>query len=385
MILFILFCISCTFVYAFLILFVRRKWLRLPDFGIFKKFEAHLQVSIVVSARNEESNINALLESINGLVYPRDRIELILVDDFSEDKTALRFLEFSHNMNHSLIRLNELPDFNAQTPNKKRGIELGVEHSKGEIILVTDSDCHLPKEWALWHAFYHEHLGKDLVAGAVLTPFKQNIISGFQTLDYLATMVFTAVGMRTKLFYSANGANLSFKRRFFQEIGGYTGNDHIHSGDDLFLIQAAALRIPDQIGFINSPGAMVLTNPLNNWTDLFQQRLRWGSKIRAFTHSGTKRLMAFFLIFHVSMGTVFILAVIFGSGVLGLAGVAMLAVKLLMDYILLRPAAKYFSLDQVLKAYLVSGIVHVCYIIATGLSSLFNRTYTWKDRSVSMR
>ena len=53
------------------------------------------QVSIIVPFRNEEEKLPALLEKVEALKYPRDRFEIILVDDHSEDQSCAVVREFA--------------------------------------------------------------------------------------------------------------------------------------------------------------------------------------------------------------------------------------------------------------------------------------------------
>ena len=45
-------------------------------------------VSILIPARNEEKVIGRLLERITELTYPRDKLQVIVIDDASSDKTG---------------------------------------------------------------------------------------------------------------------------------------------------------------------------------------------------------------------------------------------------------------------------------------------------------
>ena len=45
-------------------------------------------VSVIVSARNEEKNISSCIESLLKLDYPREKLEIIIINDRSTDKTG---------------------------------------------------------------------------------------------------------------------------------------------------------------------------------------------------------------------------------------------------------------------------------------------------------
>jgi chlorobactene glucosyltransferase len=53
------------------------------------------KVTVIVPARDEERNIGACLEALEGQTYPRDRLEIVVVDDHSQDRTAAIVAAFS--------------------------------------------------------------------------------------------------------------------------------------------------------------------------------------------------------------------------------------------------------------------------------------------------
>ncbi len=72
--------------YLLVMLTITIGWFRI------RRFEGQPQlplinVSVVVAVRNEEKNIRRLLDSLHKLDYPREALEIILVDDHSEDLT----------------------------------------------------------------------------------------------------------------------------------------------------------------------------------------------------------------------------------------------------------------------------------------------------------
>jgi glycosyltransferase involved in cell wall biosynthesis len=84
-------------------------------------------VSVVITTRNEEANIGNCLESVKKQLYPDERIEIIVVDNNSKDKTVDIAARFTHNI------YNFGPERSAQR-------NLGVNKSSGEFILYLDAD-----------------------------------------------------------------------------------------------------------------------------------------------------------------------------------------------------------------------------------------------------
>ena len=89
-------------------------------------------VSIIISARNEQKNIANLLTSLAQLTYPKDKLEIIIVNDRSSDKTA-EMLKIAENEfpKISVIHIKETPLGWAP---KKWALQQAIEKSKYEII-----------------------------------------------------------------------------------------------------------------------------------------------------------------------------------------------------------------------------------------------------------
>jgi cellulose synthase/poly-beta-1,6-N-acetylglucosamine synthase-like glycosyltransferase len=92
-------------------------------------------VSVIVPVLNAEATIGDLLDSLGEIDYDRRKLEVILVDGDSTDRTR----EIIQRYPVKLII------------EKRRGLNVarntGVENSNGEIILFTDADCVAPRDW----------------------------------------------------------------------------------------------------------------------------------------------------------------------------------------------------------------------------------------------
>jgi len=94
-------------------------------------------ISIIITTRNEERNIEACLRSILAQTYPRENIEIIVADNNSTDGTKQIINEFSE----GLAPLN-LKIFN-RGPERSAQKNFGVEKSKGGWFLHLDADMTL--------------------------------------------------------------------------------------------------------------------------------------------------------------------------------------------------------------------------------------------------
>ena len=85
-------------------------------------------VSIVVPCRNEARYIRPLLDSILTNEYPRDRLEVLIVDGMSDDGTRAVIAAYARR--HPMIRLLDNPK--RITP---CALNLGISQARGTIIM----------------------------------------------------------------------------------------------------------------------------------------------------------------------------------------------------------------------------------------------------------
>jgi glycosyltransferase involved in cell wall biosynthesis len=96
-------------------------------------------LSVIVAIKNEEKHIGNCLESIKKQTYPQELIEIIVVDNNSEDKTK----EISESFSRGLAPLN-LKVFN-RGPERSAQRNFGVEKSSGQYVMYLDADMILSK------------------------------------------------------------------------------------------------------------------------------------------------------------------------------------------------------------------------------------------------
>lgn len=94
-------------------------------------------VSIIIPAFNEEDGILGTIESCVGVDYPKDRLEIIAVNDGSTDHTWERILA-------AKVRWPQLYASDLGRNHGKRGaMAEGIRRATGEILMFVDSDSYL--------------------------------------------------------------------------------------------------------------------------------------------------------------------------------------------------------------------------------------------------
>lgn len=332
-----------------------------------------LNISVLIPARNEEKHLKACLEAILSQNDIHIIEEILVLDDHSTDSTR----EIIENLNNPLIRCISLP---ASLTGKKAAITLGVKLAKAPVIALTDADCIPEKNWIRSVGKqYADQQSLIFTTGLVSIQDHENVLSRFQSLDFIANMALTAWGIKNQYFYLANGANMSFRKTSFEDVGGYGGNEHIASGDDVFLIKKMAEQKNKTLMFLHDPDAAVVTTPQKSWETLWEQRKRWATKSKAYA-SGT--LWSFqALTFLLSAGIIgFLLyGLIFSAGMMYIS-MLILLFKAVVDYLFLSGLSKKWNLRPALQYYPLSFLTYLIYIILMGLTALFPSAYSWKGR-----
>ncbi|RKX93135.1 MAG: hypothetical protein DRO76_00020 [Candidatus Altiarchaeales archaeon] len=96
-------------------------------------------ISLIIPTWNEENTIKGKLENTLDLEYPKDKLEVLIIDDGSNDKTVEIVKGFIKNhRNFKLLKLKE-------RRGKAVALNRALRYSNGEIIVITDSDSRLNK------------------------------------------------------------------------------------------------------------------------------------------------------------------------------------------------------------------------------------------------
>jgi len=329
--------------------------------------------SIVIPARNEALRIGACLDSILGGSYPAHWYEIIVVNDHSDDQTALVTAGYTTSGVRLIHQKKGLLG-------KKNALLAGIQQARGAWIVTTDADCALPEHWLGLLSVATQQTGVVAVAGPVLFSPANTLLERFQALDFIGMMLVTGAGISSGALHLGNGAHLAFSKAAFEQVGGYAGNTQYAGGDDVFLLQKLAATFPDGIRFLKNTQAAVLTPPTTTWSDFLQQRLRWGTKNAALPQWSAKYVAV--VVWSYCWALVLVPALAFGYPTYTTFAVALWSVKLVADYILLSTGCRFFGQRRLMRSFGAAQVLHVVYIASVGTAGLLIREYWWKGRKV---
>ena len=364
--------------YATIILTYRRAWKRVVPFTVPEGFVPRTAISIIVPARNEEENIVACVRSVLAQDYPTDLFELIVVDDFSTDGTASKVMEIRDGRLR-LLRLRELPGMDAATSSKKKALTQGIALARHGLIVTTDADCTCPPRWLRTLSAWYGSRQPSFLAAPVRFAHGKGLLQVFQSLDFMVLQGITIAAASNGLHVMSNGANLGYEKAVFDALGGFSGVDHIASGDDMLLQQKFIAHDPGRVSYCTAADAIVSTRAAGSWTEFLRQRIRWASKA---AHYKSRGLLAILLVvygFNMLMLVLPFFAFADPRYLWQWAG--LLLIKVLVELTFLVPVARFFGRARQLWWFLPLQPLHILYTVAAGAFGQF-RTYEWKGRKV---
>jgi len=326
-------------------------------------------VTILVPARNEEENIQLCLEAITNQNYPKELLEIIVINDHSTDNTV----NFASSFNNIIVL--KLQD----AEGKKAAISHGIENAIGELIVTTDADCVMGKDWLNDMVGFYETTNCKMIAAPVMFHQEKSFLEKFQVLDFAGMMGVTAASLKYNLSSMCNGANLAYTKKVFNEVNGFEGIDNVPTGDDLLLMEKIKKLHPNSVKFLKSKKAIVYTKAQPNFKALQNQRIRWTSKAKHYTDWKIKAILLVVLATNITLYAMLILSII--NPFYWTALLSAFLIKSVMDFAFLWATTGFFNKRKWLWLFLPMQFLHIYYIAYIGIIGNF-KSYNWKGRNV---
>jgi cellulose synthase/poly-beta-1,6-N-acetylglucosamine synthase-like glycosyltransferase len=366
-------------VYGILFEYYKSWWKQVPNFNVngFAGWIPATKISVIIPARNEESNIAACIHSVCRQNYPASLLQVIIIDDNSTDDTfkiaSTIFYEGIEIVCHKLVPVDN------NTAPKKRAIETAIAAASGTLIVTTDADCTAPPNWLRSISAYYGQSKNIFIAAPVKIMDDNSMLSKFQALDFLTMQGITGAAVFKRFHNMCNGANLAYEKKIFYEVGGFKNIDAIASGDDMLLMSKIAKHYPQQLGFIKSPEAIVTTLPATTWKHFFQQRIRWASKATHYNQS--KILLVLLLVYFTNLSVLCVLIAACWQPVALFIFLLLCLIKFLMEVFFVKRVAAFFNQQYLLPWLLLLQPLHMLYIVVSGVFGQF-KSYEWKGRKL---
>lgn len=215
-------------------------------------------VSIIVPVYNGEKTLALCINSLLALDYPKNKYEIIIVDNNSTDRTR-------QIINACPVRY--VSEHNIQTSYAARNA--GVRVAAGDILAFTDSDCVVSKDWLKKSipGFRNQKVGcvaGEVNAFSVQTPLEKLLVE----TNYMKQSNF----LKNSFLPFAITANAIYRKEVFDRIG-FFNKLWVSGGDSDF---AWRMQIETNYTIQYIPEAMVFHIHKNSLKSMYRQNIKWG-------------------------------------------------------------------------------------------------------------
>ena len=216
-------------------------------------------VSVVIPAYNKEDSILQTVEAVKNIDYPKDKIEIIVVDDGSNDDTVkiaksiegIRFFEKGYNSG------------------KADTVNFGIKNAKGEIIAVIDADSYPDRDSFKKMIGYFDDDETGAVTASCFVRNTGKLIERLQAIEYFLIAFGRKILDFVDSVYVTPGSLSMYRKKLLDEIGGF---DTRNITED---IEIAWKILKNKYKNRMCLSARVYTDVPTNLRQWWRQRLRW--------------------------------------------------------------------------------------------------------------
>lgn len=324
-------------------------------------------VTVLVSARNEERDFPACLSSLLALDYPREKLQIVLVDDLSTDGTGALIDQAAPAHAHIVaIHSSTLPPNGLDA--KARGIAHGFAHATGDWVLITDADATVHPQW-IRHMLGRVTAETGMVGG-VLAVEPTGFVGILESLSWAYTQLFSLGLAGWSAPMVCSGPNMAIRRSVYVQAGGLE-QVRFRVAEDLALFQMVTernLRVQCYAG----PETTATLQPVPTLRHLLSQQRRWLAGGLATAPAYRIPLLAAF------WWGVAVAAFIIAGWTIGVnAWLAFLGAKALLDIALLSYQRSRLKRMKLVRYIWLLEMYHGFIFLMLAPSFLFSRKVHW--------
>jgi cellulose synthase/poly-beta-1,6-N-acetylglucosamine synthase-like glycosyltransferase len=234
--------------------------------SVFAEYEP--TVSILIPAHNEEHVIAHLMERMTELTYPRNKTQIIVIDDASSDGTGKIAQEIATKYNFIQVVSR---DKTIGGKGKASAMNAGLKRATGEIVICFDADYHPQKDIVekLVIPFHDPRVGAVQGRPVVLNESK-NIITRLVTLERIGGFrVDEEARDKLGLIPQFGGTAGGFRRNLLEQLGGFDESMLTEDTDLTFHICLLGYKIA------YAGDAECYEEAVSTWKAYWRQRHRW--------------------------------------------------------------------------------------------------------------
>ncbi|MBU0461493.1 MAG: glycosyltransferase [Nanoarchaeota archaeon] len=244
-----------TAVFFLITFFENRKKVSNPKLTSFPK------LSVGVPMFNVSDHVRKTVESLLKLDYPKDKLEILIIDDGSTDDSYDIAKEYTK---YPQVRL-----FRQKNSGKCKAINLALKKATGELFAVLDVDAFVTSDCLKKMVGYFNNPKVMAVTPSLKVYSPKNLLQKIQMMEFLLGVYLRKVFAQLGSIHVTPGCFTVYRKDFFDRTGPYQEGNLTEDIEVAFRIQSHDYIIE------NSIDANVYTLGVPRFSPLLNQRLRW--------------------------------------------------------------------------------------------------------------
>ena len=222
-------------------------------------------VSIVMPCYNEADSIGEAIESLLALDYPKDKLEIIVVDDQSKDNSADVVRKYCKKYKNVKLIINSRNSGGAAEPTN-----LGVKSAKYDYIAVADADS-MPKQDALRKmiGFLQNDSSVGAVTCSVLVKNPENNLQRMQAVEYSVIAFTRKLLDMVDAVYVTPGPFALYRKKILFEVGLFDTKNMTQDIEIVWRLLSHGYKARMCLA------TSVYTKSPDKFKKWFKQRIRW--------------------------------------------------------------------------------------------------------------
>ena len=218
-------------------------------------------VTIIVPCFNEEKTVEGTVNSLLAMNYPKDKFNVIIVDDGSTDQTWQNIQKFSKN--------TQIEIFKKENGGKYTALNYGIEKTKTDMVGCLDADSYVDPNALRRMVRYFDNPKTMAVTPAIKIFKPKSYIQGSQYIEYQIGVMIKKILAYLNAIHVTPGPFTIFRLEVFKKIGLF---HHAHNTEDMEI----AMRMHKyHLKIDNCHKAFIYTVGPRTLKALYKQRVRW--------------------------------------------------------------------------------------------------------------
>jgi glycosyltransferase involved in cell wall biosynthesis len=173
-------------------------------------------VSIIIPTHNRGIKIIETINAIEENEFPNEKLEIIIIDDFSE-KNPKKIIENLNKKYKNILFIRNSKNLGPSATRNK-----GVKKSRGEFVFFTDDDCIPPKNWISEYLNFLRLNKQIALVGGCAEPSSKNIIAQIENIkDKILGVRVKNPKVGGKEIHTGFTGNVAYRKKVFIEFGGF--------------------------------------------------------------------------------------------------------------------------------------------------------------------